>query len=287
MTREAERNTHSSISLGQVTMDGVGQVCATDIGCEKAQRTSSSGNDAAVTDLRTMGTAARSEPQGNVPHGMQRSKPKGCSKKNYYYWNVGATRRAQDTIGTSYPLKGEKAWMNFRTGSSDTYKVEVGVAAKYKGTGGNWKEVESATKSRGFGFQWAKSKKFRSYRVFVQYERLDRYYKCTYDNWSWWRPRGLVGTTNDHVRRGGRPKWKNCYLQPSKGVWQRYASNGKSYQSSIGVKFEGAIGFDMATTRAYNREAILNYTISKKRKRILCGNNGVPAKAGKIMMKSR
>jgi hypothetical protein len=262
----------------EVTLSHSGLLCQAAAECAAAELRSS---DVEVTDLSTMTTTVGGPAPASRGSATRSVAPEGCEDKRYYYNVVGARSVRPATIGTSYPIDGDTAWMRFDQDSSAKYTARFAGAALVGSFSGTYDEEGSKSFESGFGFTWDKSGRSRSYQVDVRYERLDRWFECMRDDWSWWHPVGLVGTTGDDILSGARPSFKHCSRQRSVGDWDRYYANGKAYASSVGVKFKGVIGRDLSSERAYNRKAILTYRITR-RGRYLCGNNADPAYAGKI-----
>lgn len=228
--------------------------CSTQETCAEVRGARSAGAGTDVIDLRTL-----SEVEGSSNAAARRGPPANCKKKRYHYNVVGARKVRPGTIGTSYPVGKDKAWMTYDANSSAKYVATFGGAVKRGSAGADFTDEGSKTFEAGFGFKWAKSSNFRSYRLRIRYERLDRYFACQRSNWTWWAPIRLTGTTGAHALKGSRPR------------------------SSIGVKFKSIIGLDLSSERAYNRRAMLTYAITQ-RGRWMCGNNHDPAYAGKIAL---
>ncbi|MGL5808426.1 MAG: hypothetical protein ACRCYQ_00585 [Nocardioides sp.] len=199
------------------------------------------------------------------------------------------------TIGTAYPVKkwGDKGYMTYLSGSSHEYVASFGIGVDTipEVAGLHFENSGSRTIERGFGFDWRPRKANRSFRVAVRYREWKNYGGfCEGDGPPYviaWRPVKLIGTTGAK-RRIPEPNFSHCYRQRSAGRWYRFATTGSSYSYASGVKIADTIGIELSSKRAYNNEARLVYDLTRKGLRsgkYLCGNNDVPAYAGKISEK--
>lgn len=259
-------------------------VCADAVTCASVNRRLGATEAASAIDLRRSGRISDSQ----VGVSAQRAQvmaapkpPKDCEKRRFTYFHVGARTIRPATIGTAYPLKGDKGWMDYEAGTSHEFVATFGGAAAKGNWGVEFESVSGKTFEGGWGFEWDPKGHARSFRTMIQYERRDRFFECMYDKMSWWSPERLAGTTGENSLVGStRPKFKQCSPQNSLGTWRRYRSDGKSYSFSAGVKFKDMIGLDLSTARSYNKRSMLMYKITKRR--FLCGNNALPSKAGKV-----
>ncbi len=176
------------------------------------------------------------------------------------------------TVGTSYPVgKTSRSWLEYGSASASTF----GAAVSY---GDGWSASGSATLSDAWGQGFAKSRHPRSYRVDVRYRKQHCYLSSGVYGHSHWIPRYETGGTQTY-RLSKRPKWRTC--RPIwRGPWWRGKTRGSDHKLSTGVKFAGVIGIDLRTQRAYSTDSRLYYDKPKKRR--LCGNTQVPAKASKL-----
>lgn len=199
--------------------------------------------------------------------------PTGCTDTKL------STKIRSTTIGTAYPLAGDKAWMDVNSSQGASY----GVAFSVKAPSGAWGEFRASedkfTKS-SWGFEWAKSGRARSFRKGVEYGLFERtcYAGCTRCQ-RFWVPIGETGGTGNNWGIT-RPDWTYCQgVAP--GAWWRGQEGGKNYTYGSAVKFAGVIGLDLSISRSYSGQQRLYYELPVRRR--LCGNNGNPAVAGKIM----
>ncbi|MGW0823906.1 hypothetical protein [Streptomyces sp. NPDC002845] len=188
-------------------------------------------------------------------------------------------RKRLATVGTTYPIAGQKATMFHGSGKTIIY----GAAVNY---GGNWGASGNKSISNGYEFEWAPKKIMRSYRVQVRYGLYLTRNRDGIELYRKWRPIVETGITKEK-KLSKRPTWNKgrgtgdrCGVLP-KGAWHRTNSSGKSYSLSTGVKFRDIIGIDLSTNREYSSSSKLTYNLSKSTRR-LCGNNEAPGLAGKI-----
>lgn len=204
----------------------------------------------------------------------------GCSYPEGAGDVVVNRKSVSTTIGTGYPVRGDKSWMSHTEGSSAEYNGTFGIA---NDNVGYWQQSSTKSIARASGFEWAAKDYARSYRVKVEYVKIAHYYgQCppAEPYYYTWRPARFDGGYGENAGIT-RPDFKNCRQIGSDGTWWRNESTGKSYSLSYGVKFAGTIGIDLSSKRAYDSEAMLAYRISANR--WVCGNNDVPSHAGKVM----
>lgn len=180
------------------------------------------------------------------------------------------------TIGTTYPVDGDKAWMSISSNIGGSYGTAIDVA----GTAGGFQASGEKSTRSSWGFTWAESSKSRSYRKGVKYSQYR--YACIRSSWVEWRPTADSGETGTNVGIT-RPNWGNCRAQ-SKGVFRRDTEDGHAYKYNAGVKFKDVIGIDLGVTRQYSNTQSIVYRLDKAN-RMMCGNNDTPATAGKVMAK--
>jgi hypothetical protein len=207
--------------------------------------------------------AARGEP----------TPPAGCSYRKL------STDVRSTTIGTTYPIGNDKATMVVSSSTGAYY----GVAASAKGSGGvfgAFMASNSKFTQSGWGFQWAGYDAARSYRKGIEYGlyELSCVVGCTKCSRSW-IPIGETGGTAEN-RGIARPDWGNC-VGVSAGKWWRDRSDGSAYTNSAAVDFSGVIGIDLSIERQYNGNQKVQYTLLQPRR--MCGSNGWPSTAGKVM----
>jgi hypothetical protein len=172
--------------------------------------------------------------------------------------------------------------MIFTSESSTT----MGIAYSASGSKGSYSASGSKTVSAGWEHGWKRSSSGRVYRIQVNYGKY--HYKggshCTgkYDYFRW-LPRWETGAPSS--ASSSRPNYTNCVkLDKNSEYWSRSRSDGKDYSASAGVKIKGLIGIDLKSQRSYSTNSKITYYLSGKRKKI-CGNNHVPAKASRVMLK--
>ncbi|MQW75790.1 hypothetical protein GHK92_07885 [Nocardioides sp. dk4132] len=201
---------------------------------------------------------------------------------------TGRTRKRTATIGTAYPIGGNGSRMAHRVKSTDSLVASFGVAAATAGSGWDFGTSGAATTSRSSGFDWTMKTYARSYRVGVEYTKVFSYFTqkpCDEPDVVYWRPTGYTGKAGENTSGVTRPDWGKCVRFTSDGNWHRELAGANSYTYSAGVKFKGIIGIDLSSTRAYNEEARLTYSITAGR--WLCGSNDIPDRAGKVMERLR
>lgn len=191
-----------------------------------------------------------------------------------------AQRTSWATIGTGYPLNGDKSTMGHEASESVLYSVAIGMANDQVGY---WEAEGTKSVDRKTGFDWFEETYARSYKVGSEMYKYAYYYdRCPpsppyYHGWEVGSYSGTYGETSGI----NRPDWKTCRQFTSSGLWWRSRSDGKGYALSGGLKFRKIIGLDLSTARQYSTEAKLGYRITAGR--WLCGNNGIPETAGKLM----
>jgi hypothetical protein len=205
------------------------------------------------------------------------------------------------TIGTAYPIGGDQAWMDWGTTESSSVSVAASLGMAYKdaaSAGFTARGSKSLTNENGFTWSYKKkvddATKARSFLVKVRYQRVQTWL-CS---WAYgyneptahllseqWVPLYYTGGTNHGVGLT-RPDWNgedNCQ-EVDTGVLRRSRSDGSAYSYSAGVHAKEivSIGIDMSVRRQYNTNSVLYYHV-KKPGRFLCGNDGPPFLAGKVM----
>lgn len=199
--------------------------------------------------------------------------PQGCTDTK-----IGSDTRSA-TIGTTYPVAGDKSWMAVNSSQGASY----GVAFSLKDPSGSWGDFRASddkfTKS-SWGFTWAKSDQARSFRKGVNYGEFERtcYAGCNHCQ-RFWAPLGETGGTGNNWGIT-RPDWTHCQgVAP--GDWWRGQEAGNNYTYGGAVKFAAVIGLDLSISRSYSGQQALHYQLPVRRR--LCGNNADPSTAGKIM----
>lgn len=196
---------------------------------------------------------------------------------------TGRTKKRWATVGSSYPIRGSRAWLTYSSSTSSSFGVAVSYdrGVSFSGSG-------SRTTSDEWGQDFAKSGANRTYRVQVRYRqsRCDYYYggRRVRENSRRWSPHYQTGGTRSYRLSGGKPDFRHC-APVAAGTWHRGGTRHRDYTLSYGVKFKGAIGIDLSSRRAYTNGARLYYSSTKPRR--LCGNNDFPSKAGKIRERKR
>jgi len=201
----------------------------------------------------------------------------------YPYWEYTKTFRTRPaTIGTTYPVKNDVAWMSVSSSQGASYGVASSGTAKFSGfTVSGTRFIQS-----GWGFKWAASGAQRSYRKGIKYQLMEK--KCYGTGYLEppkfiWRPYSETGGTSQN-KGLTRPNWKNCE-GIAKGTWWRDSDKGHAYQYGASVKLHNVIGIDLSIKRNYSDNQKFAYDLKKPRR--LCGNNDDPAHAGKVMAKVR
>ncbi|MDK1473123.1 hypothetical protein QNO07_06755 [Streptomyces sp. 549] len=188
------------------------------------------------------------------------------------------TSHRMATIGTSYPIGGQKATMFHGSGRTITY----GAAVSY---GSKWNASGDKSISNGYEFTWAPQKTMRAHRTQVRYGLYSHQNKDGIELYRRWRPIVETGVTKEK-KLSKRPTWnkgkgvgKRCDTLP-RGTWSRTNSKGKSYSLSTGVQMKKIIDIDLSTKRNYASNSKLTYELAKSTRR-LCGNNEMPGLASK------
>jgi hypothetical protein len=201
--------------------------------------------------------------------------PAGCSDRKL------AQRTRSVTIGTTYPVGGDKAAMTVSSSTGATY----GTAWSIRSSGdsfGEFRAGEGKFTRSGWGFAWDGSARSRSYRKGVVYAKFlrDCVRGCN-DCYRFWKPMSETGGTGSNTGIP-RPDWGHC-RHIDRGLWWRDNANGHNYTYGSAVKFAGVIGIDLSISREYNSDQKLWYRATTHRR--MCGNNDNPATAGKVMMR--
>lgn len=201
--------------------------------------------------------------------------PAGCGDRKL------AERTRSTTIGTTYPVGGDKAAMSVSSSSG----AEYGMAWSFRspgGTFGEFKAGEAKYTRSGWGFDWDGSAASRSYRKGIVYAKFLR--NCVRgcnDCYRFWKPIGETGGTGSNTGIT-RPDWGHC-RHIDRGFWYRDDSDGHNYSYGGAVKFAEVIGIDLSISREYNSSQKVWYKSTTDRR--MCGNDTYPAMAGKVMMK--
>lgn len=188
------------------------------------------------------------------------------------------------TIGTTYPIGGDGAFMQVTSSEGASY----GIAVSGTGSKGDWSGGTGASASKaiegGWRFKWAVSGANRSYKKQIEYrkyfyEYLDR--RCNHYHWE-----PIVETGGVDSYKGlSRPDWTKC-VKVDVGEWIRDLSQHHAYEYGAAVKFRDAIGVDLSIKRQYSKSQFLQYNITGRKR--MCGNgDDWPAEAGKVMERFR
>lgn len=196
--------------------------------------------------------------------------------------DVYSTKRSvSTTIGTAYPVGGDKAWMRHTAGSATEFGTALGIATDI---GGAFHQSSTRSVERSVGFTWDGQTYARSFRVGVIYQKvLAMFDRCSGGPYyTTWVPIGYNGGFGENTSGVTRPNWTHCVEIGATGRWDRKSSSGSAYSSSAGLKFASVIGIDLSSKRNYNAESVLSYQISVKGRRV-CGSNAFPQQAAKVM----
>ncbi|MDG4859630.1 hypothetical protein P8605_15965 [Streptomyces sp. T-3] len=199
------------------------------------------------------------------------------------------------TIGSSYPVGDSVAWMTHKVGTTMRFGAafEASGATGWSASGSAETEVAKTT-----SMVWAKSGEPRVYRANVRFQTNQHYIdgKPLLKSGEVIRDNGMYTDVvlkdpaphtpeNEDV-----PDWrddntqKRCNLDKdpaSLGEWTREKSTANTYSLSTGLKVTEIIGITMTAERQYSKSSTLNYEI-KKGAQTLCGNDELPAFAGKV-----
>ncbi len=201
--------------------------------------------------------------------------PAGCGDTKL------AERVRSVTIGTSYPVGGDKAAMTVDSSTGASYGTAFSLRNS-GGTFGEFKAGEAKYTRSGWGFAWAGSASSRSYRKGVVYAKFLR--NCVrgcYECYQFWKPISETGGTGSNTGIT-RPDWGHC-VHIDHGIWWRDDSDGSNYTYGGAVKFAEVIGIDLSISREYNSSQKVWYRATTDRR--MCGSNTHPSKAGKVMMR--
>lgn len=194
-----------------------------------------------------------------------------------------AERTRSTTIGTTYPVGGDKAKMSVSSSRGASYGVAVQGKNAATGEWGSFRVGESKFTRSGWGFDWDGSTEARSYRKGIEYHKVETdcvrgCNKCLRT----WIPVGETGGVGENSEGVNRPTWQKCSAINSKGFWWRDEGGGHAYTFDAAVKFAEVIGIDLSIERSWNEDNRIGYNMTKGRR--LCGSgDDWPSVAGKVM----
>jgi len=238
-------------------------------------RTAAVSTDGVASALNLIGTT------GSRPVDLDAS-PSAAADTGCPWNRVLDRERRMATIGTAYPIDGDRAWMYVEHARGGRYGTATAInnVKKMRKSGSAWAPG-------GWSAKWTPLLASRSFRTEVQYKlvhygRRDTQYDCIREYV--WTPAVEMGGnwTNKGIKR---PDFRTCTKVNGAQVWSRLSPNGKPYTLSYGVSISGRIGFNLSVTKNYawsegNKHAI-RYRLTKKRR--ICGNNDFPSLSGKQM----
>lgn len=202
--------------------------------------------------------------------------PQGCSDTKV------AQRTRSTTIGTTYPVGGDKAAMTVDSSTGASYGTAWSIKNS-QGVFGEFRASQAKYTRSGWGFAWDGSSRSRSYRKGILYGRFVRTCARGCDHcFRFWKPLAETGGTGSNTQGVTRPDWDHC-VRIDRGLWWRDDSDGHNYEYGSAVKFADVIGIDLSISREYNSHQKLWYRATTHRR--MCGNDDLPATAGKVMMK--
>jgi hypothetical protein len=191
-----------------------------------------------------------------------------------------ATAKVWTTIGSTYPVGGDKSWLTFSSSES----TSTGVAYSYDG-GASFSQDGTKSTTDEWGEDFAKHSNMRTYRIQIKYGLSHCYNIITGYGWYQSYPITQTGGTDAYALSGDRPDWDNC-APVIDGNWWRGAIRGNDYSNSEGVKISDQLGIYLSSSHRYSSGTRSYYAIPSVGRRI-CGNDDVPSKAGKIMERLR
>ena len=223
--------------------------------------------DGIVVEPRQYDPIFRSSDRGGTPA--------GCTDRKL------AERVRSVTIGTTYPVGGDKAAMTVNSSTGASYGTAFSIKDP-SGDFGEFKAGEAKYTRSGWGFAWDGSARSRSYRKGVRYGKFVRSCVRGCDGcYRFWKPLNETGGTGSNTGIP-RPDWGHC-VHIDRGYWWRDDAEGSNYTYGSAVKFAKVIGIDLSISREYNSSQKLWYKATTDRR--MCGSDRHPAKAGKVMMR--
>ena len=201
--------------------------------------------------------------------------PAGCGDRKL------GERTRSTTIGTTYPVGGDKASMSVSSSTGASYGTAYSMTNS-DGVFGSFRASAGKFTRSSWGFDWDASAQSRSYRKGILYGKFLRSCARGCDEcFRFWKPIGETGGTGSNTGID-RPDWGHCrHIDP--GTWWRDNSGGNNYSYGGAVKFASVIGIDLSISREYNSSQKVWYKATHDRR--MCGNDDYPAMAGKVMMK--
>lgn len=202
----------------------------------------------------------------------------------------GRKYQVEVTVGTSYPMGGDKAWMARVTGSSQETVTGVGVGLMWAGHGYFEEQSKPKILETSSGFSWDPQTYKRSYRSRVEYQIVYYYYNlCRIDdgpNFTKLVPTRVIRNGGGEVRLTADPPiWTHCVEYYSSGTWKHATSRSKIYTNTTGAKLS-SIGWsaDFKSTRVHNQESWLKYHLTMRpgTDTYLCGKDDAPDWASKV-----
>lgn len=147
---------------------------------------------------------------------------------------------------------------------------------------GSFRESDSETTTDGWGADFIKDTKKRSYRTNI----TNGYFVCynVAGYYSYWtfpikQPGGAY-----YYYLSKAPNWTHCQPVYNGIIWKREQGDGNAYESSDGVKAKNYIGIELYSSHDYNTSGKLRYHVMNGNERV-CGNNNSPGQAGKVQEK--
>ena len=179
------------------------------------------------------------------------------------------------TIATGYPVGGDESSLTY----TSSLKTTSGTAIS---TGSGWDETGTESTTDGWGADYVKDTRKRSYRTVVTYGYYQCYNVAGYYSY-WVFPIKQPGAAFYYLLSDA-PNWTRCQPVYNGVIWRREQSGQNAYESSFGVKAKDYIGIEMFSKHSYNTSGKLRYHVMHGNKRV-CGNNDTPGQAGKIQEK--
>lgn len=158
---------------------------------------------------------------------------------------------------------------------SSTHGATVGVG--YSVAGSVWSVSGSASTTTGVSFTWPEASSDRYFDAQIQYGKFETLCQGVHTAW-WFRPRFPTGGYRERLI-SYNPSWTNC-APVSAGLWSRTSTSGNHWNLSTAVDASGVIGIDLSLDTNYGSTRVLY--IHNTASRHVCGNNNVPALAGRV-----
>lgn len=194
------------------------------------------------------------------------------------------------TVATTYPMGESSARLETNSSATGRFGAAYTVGAGWSASG-----ARTISSSSSWGWIAPDYYDARAYWLEIAYRQYR--FDCLVGGnpgipstqyWAWYGdyslPQYQTGGTFTYTGLVSRPGW-NTYCSPvSNGTWYRTRTDGRSYSWASGVKSKWWFGFDMMSEKNYSNAHKLVYQIrSPRNNKKLCGSNGYPAVASKLI----